>query len=71
MENPMSLTLNELKKIEKISRELEEKAKTLESLKLKASEEISKLSMKFDLWKLDKKILEKEFQEMAKRYVKN
>ena len=67
----MSLTPNELKKIERISKELEEKSKALESLKLKASEEISKLSMKFDLWKLDKKTLEKEFQEMGKRHVKN
>ena len=67
----MSLTPNELKKIERISKELEEKSKALESLKLKASEEISKLSLKFDLWKLDKKTLEKEFREMAKRHVKN
>ncbi len=67
----MSLTPNELKKIEKISKELEEKTKALESLKLKASEEISKLSLKFDLWKLDKKTLEKEFQEIAKKHVKS
>jgi len=71
----MSLTPSDLKKMDKIQkdmedkkRELEEKSKELEALKLKAAEEVTKLSLKFDLWKLDKKILESAFKEISEKH---
>ncbi len=71
----MSLTPSDLKKMDKIQkdmedkkRELEEKSKELEAIKLKASEEVAKISYKFNLWKLDKKTLETAFEKIAKEH---
>jgi len=71
----MSLTPSDLKKMERIQkdmedkkREIEEKSKALESIKLKACDEVAKISYKFNLWKLDKKTLEEAFEKIAKEH---
>ena len=52
----MALTQSELNKISKIEKEIEDKKNLLEEIKLKSSNQISKLALKYNLYKLDGKM---------------
>ena len=62
----MSLTQAEVKKIEKIQKEIMEKEEEILAIKKKASEDITKLIIEFNLWKLDKKVLKEIFEKISK-----
>lgn len=64
----MALTSTEQKKMAKIEKELQAKQQERDALIKKSCQDFSKQAMKYNLWKLDKKMTEAELKAMAEKY---
>ncbi len=64
----MALTAAEQKKLFKIEQDIADNKKELDHLKNKASSDFAKMAIKYDLWKIDKKILQSEFKAISDRH---
>lgn len=64
----MALTTSEKNKMEKIEQAIATKKKEREALIEKLADQFSKCAMKYNLWKLDKKVVDSELKSLAEKH---
>lgn len=64
----MALTPAEQKKLLQIEQDIANKLKESDAIKQKGADDFSRLAMKFNLWKLDKKTAEFELKTLSEKY---